>query len=416
MRWTFSVAAVAIVLVLASCSSVGTKPTPARPLTSDAPLPTPTPQPPTPTASPPPSTAPTSTTDAVAFADAQRGWGVGSTCALSCTLRVAATDTGGRTWGRSVVVATLPLSEAGDPFRVVGIRFQGDNGWIFGPNIYESHNGGRTWRKTLIGPILALEPYANEVWVVTGCATQDLTGCLPKLVDQRLGSDGWSPASPQPRLALSLDPGSAPSVLMERAPYGVAFLAQNTVTPPSQSQPPGSAVSPEGDLLFTSRNLGRSWQNLPAPCAGIQGIRSYDGVHVWILCSVPCCTGNWVKSVWTSADGGRTWSERSGTDPKRIGSIPFSGSAEALTVTTAGVGIFGASESGGIWRSSDSATTWRSTFIDVCIEGGNAVTETWFVTPLVGWALAGGSVDPQCPTFLNTVNGGLTWTSLRSPF
>src|ERR1700719_447422 len=111
-----------------------------------------------------------------------------------------------------------------------------------------------------------------------------------------------------------------------------------------------------------------------------------------------------------------SWSSVGTKHPKRIGSIPFSGSAGAPTVTTAGVGIFGASESGGNWRSSDSATTWRSTFIDVCIEGGNAVTETWFVTREVGWALAGGSVDPQCPSFLHTINGGLSWNPLRSPF
>lgn len=85
-------------------------------------------------------------------------------------------------------------------------------------------------------------------------------------------------------------------------------------------------------------------------------------------------------------------------------------------MTTAGVGIFGGSESGGIWRSSDSATTWSSTFTDLSIEGGNAVTETWFATPLVGWALPGSSADPQCPTLLRTVNGGLTWSTLRSPF
>jgi hypothetical protein len=414
MRWTFGVAAVAIALVMASCSAEGTKATSKVPSTSGASLPSLTPQPPTPTAWPATSYPPSSTTYAVAFADSQRGWSVGSTCSSTCTLLMAATDTGGRTWGPSVVIATLPRTDLGDPFASVAVRFVGGNGWIFGPNVYESHNGGRTWRETLRGPILALEPYEDEVWAVTGCSSQASAGCLPKLTAQRTGSDGWSSASPQPRFARSLSAGAAPFVLLERAPHGVAFLAQNTVTPPSQ--PGGAAVSPEGELLLSSRNLGRSWQSLRAPCAGIQGIRSVDGVHVWILCSIPCCTGNWVKSVWSSADGGRTWRERSGTDPMLTGSIPFYGSAEALTVTTAGVGIFGGSGSGGIWRSSDSGASWHSTFTDVCIEGGNEVTETWFATPLVGWALAGGSVDPQCPTFLRTLNGGLTWSPLRSPF
>jgi hypothetical protein len=415
MRGKASFAPVATVFVLAGCAAVGVKTPPVLPSIMVTPAPTAQLQLPTPTASPTPSNPPSSVTDAVAFANPEDGLGVGSICATSCTLEVAATETGGRTWNRSVVVATLPMTENGDPFVGAGVRFQGDDAWIFGPDAYESHDGGHTWRLTLGGPILALEPYEHEVWAVTGCATQDTIACLPRLMVSTIGSNQWSAVSPQPQFAHSLAAGAAPLVLMERAPGGVAFLAQNIVPGPEPASG-GQAVSPQGDLLLTSRNLGRSWQTLPTPCAGIQNVRSVDGVHVWLLCSIPCCTGNWVKSLWTSANGGVTWTERSSTDPTERGSIPFYGSAEALTVTTDGVGLLGASGSGGIWRSADLGTVWNATFVDDCIMGGDAVTETWFATPLIGWALAGGSVDPQCPTFLHTSNGGSTWSSLPSPF
>jgi hypothetical protein len=313
-----------------------------------------------------------------------------------------------------MVISTLPVTANGDPFANAGLRFQGDNVWVFGPNVYQSHDEGRTWLKTLRGPILALEPYQGEVWAVTGCEAEYTAGCTPRLMVSAVDGNTWSIASPQPRFALSVAAGAAPFVVMERAPYGVAFVAQNIVPPPTQ--PGGDAVSTQGQLLFTSNNLGRSWEPMPAPCAGIQSIRSVDGVHVWILCAAPCCTGNWVKSLWTSADGGRVWSERSGTDPIEKGSIPFGGSAGALTVTTAGVGVFGGSSAGGIWRSTDSGTTWQATWDDDCIMGGDAVSDIWFATALDGWALTSNSSDPQCPSFLRSTNGGVTWSGLSPPF
>jgi hypothetical protein len=402
---TVGIIAALTAVFVAACAPAG--PQPSR---TAAPTPTPDAQSPMPTASPPQA----STTDAVAFSSALHGLEVGSICASTCTIRVAITDTAGTTWGPSLAVATLPVSDGTSPIAALGVRFQGDNAWIFGPNVYESHDDGHTWRQTLSGPVLALEPYENEVWAVTGCSGQDSTGCRPRLMLSAAASDAWSLASTQPDLALSIAAASAPFVVMERAPHGVTFLAQNTVPPPAQTG--GQAVSPEGQLLFTSNNLGRSWQRLHAPCSGIQSVRSTDGVHVWVLCSVPCCTGNYVKSLWTSADGGHSWTERSGTDPQQTGSIPFSGSAQALTVTPAGVGVFGGSSSGGIWRSSDSGATWRQAWTDECIEGGNAVSETWFATPLDGWAVTGDTADPRCPTLLHSIDGGVTWSGLPSPF
>jgi hypothetical protein len=48
--------------------------------------------------------------------------------------------------------------------------------------------------------------------------------------------------------------------------------------------------------------------------------------------------------------------------------------------------------------------------------GGDAVSDVWFATALDGWALTSDSSDPQCPTFLRSINGGVTWSGLAPPF
>ena len=168
--------------------------------------------------------------------------------------------------------------------------------------------------------MLALEPDENEVWAVTGCSGRDSTGCL-QLIDSPATTDVWSIASPQPRFALSVATKSAPFVFIERAPVRRRVSKQKTrCLPPNPVG--GHKVSPEGQLLFTSNNLGRSWQSLRAPCSGIQDVRSIDGLHVWVLCSVPCCTQNYVKSVWTSAERRSQLDRALHTAPMSAGSIP----------------------------------------------------------------------------------------------
>jgi hypothetical protein len=48
--------------------------------------------------------------------------------------------------------------------------------------------------------------------------------------------------------------------------------------------------------------------------------------------------------------------------------------------------------------------------------GGDAVSDIWFATALDGWALTSDSSDPQCPSFLRSINGGVTWSGLSAPF
>lgn len=356
---------------------------------SPAPIPTPTPA------------VPVVALSSVVFADPFHGWSVGSDCFQQCSIEVATTMNGGISWQAPQIVGTVSTPPAGDFAAVAAdIRFVGQNGWIFGPGIFQTHDGGRSWHRTVDATIDSIEPYADTVWAIQGC---NAAPCTPRLLVSQPDSDTWQMAVPQPAFGVEApgQPGM-PGTVLERAPGGVAFV---------------STASQDGQqALYVSRDIGRSWQSLSAPCTGIVSVRSVDGQQVWALCSVPCCTQNYVKGLYVSSDGGQNWRRQAATDPTPAGSIPFRGSAEALAVTSPSVGLFGGFGEAGIWRSTDVGITWRPVFNDVCFGGGNAVAQLWFVNALNGWAVSGTSVDASCPSLLHTVNGGVTWTAIPSPF
>lgn len=345
-----------------------------------------------------PSPGPGSRLTSIAFSDAQHGWAVGVSCAGSCAVEFSATADGGNTWSvlQTVGVVT-PLSAT--PV-APAVRFVGQNGWIFGPGIFETHDGGTTWRHTVQSTVLALEPDAGTVWAIV-CATPPPT-CHGLMLASQPGSDSWIPAPVQPPIADGTQlEGTAPQAL-ERAAGGATFLS--TVT------------ADGGQGLDVTRDLGRSWSALSVPCSRIVSIRSLDSHRVWILCATPCCTGNWLKSVYVSSDGGVSWQQQSEAGKTMIGSIPFTGSAEALIVTSQTTALFGASGPAGVWRTSDSGVTWSPVFTDDCVQGGDPVSEVWFVDASHGWAVTAGGGQPGCPPLLRTTDGGVVWVPIASPF
>src|SRR5258708_35671973 len=118
----------------------------------------------------------------VAFATRSLGWAVGLRCrgsgaSGSCATLESSTADGGKTWSGAVVVAQPHYSE--DSLPRVHVRFRGLDGWVFGPGIYGTHNGGRTWRLQDDRPTLSLEPAGTSVWAVTGFIRAQL--CQPRL-------------------------------------------------------------------------------------------------------------------------------------------------------------------------------------------------------------------------------------------
>jgi len=339
------------------------------------------------------------------------GWAVGSSCVDStqiCTLLADETSNAGASWSRPISLGQFPEETSAGVWSptTLSIRFLGANLWVSGPGIYESHDRGATWKRVFSSPVLALEPAERTAWAIADCTTADpSTSCF--LLTSPIGSDVWSRAAVQPPIGAALYAGSGwASMLMERAPHGVAFVA-------SESPQPGSQ-----DWLAITRNDGGTWHKTQLPCTfGVAGLRSPDGTTVWLLCGGGGSAGSGPKAIYVSFDGGTTWKERANnlSNPP-VGSISAAGYASSLAVTGNGIALVGSLRAG-IIRSVDGGRLWRDAGSNAtCLLDGNGVTELWLLATGVGWALEenddGGS---QCPILIRTTNAGLTWNSERAP-
>jgi len=127
----------------------------------------------------------------------QRGWALSAApCGKGLCPRVAATRDGGRTW---TALPTPPgvIQEDGVfgcvPVACVSqIRFATPElGYLFGPGLYQTSDGGRTWRRLPSQPVEALEPSAGTVVRLTydhaGCPGP----CARAVQETTAGSASW---------------------------------------------------------------------------------------------------------------------------------------------------------------------------------------------------------------------------------
>lgn len=365
----------------------------------------------TPGATPTPSSLPVVGVSEVAFSDAVHGWAVGESCVDStetCTVLVDETSNAGASWSRPVALGNFPEegSPGGAPATALTIRFLGTNIWVSGPGIYESHDGGVHWKRVFTSAVEALEPADGTAWAIAGCSIPDPSASCA-LFTSPIGSDVWTRAAVQPPMGIAAYSAQYwVSVLLERAPNGVAFVAGGSAQPGGQ---PWVAIT---------RNDGATWRKSLLPCTfGIAGLRSPDGTTVWLLCGGGGGAGSGPKAVYVSVNGGTTWEERANdvSDPP-VGIISGAGYANGLAVTDGGIALISSSRAG-IIRSVDGGRIWSDSGSNAtCLLEGNGVTELWLLANGLGWALEeNDDGGPDCPLLIRTTDAGLAWTAESAP-
>ncbi|SRR6266545_3809033 len=128
----------------------------------------------------------------------QRGWALAALpCARGLCPRVTATGDGGRSWTALPIPPGVIQDENGTvncahAACVSQIRFATTRvGYLFGPALFQTDDGGRSWHRVPSRPVEAFEPSAGTVVRVvydhTGCPGP----CTRMVQETAAGSDTW---------------------------------------------------------------------------------------------------------------------------------------------------------------------------------------------------------------------------------
>jgi len=348
---------------------------------------------PSPTAVATPSSPPwVAPFEAIDFIDRSNGWAVIESDADKA-VEVIRTEDGGATWSAPVKVTSLNVPEGDNipPFRV---RFTSPQvGWVFGTGVFGTTDGGVSWKASnvpnLTFDIAAVGP---SVWAMAGCDDRNGSACPGTILQWDDTRGAWSALPHQPVLA------SGPFQLI-RVSTSVAYVAQQ---------------SEMDTRLVRTTNGGATWTPLETPCRGFgMPVATLDGVRLWMICPSQPSAGTQAKWTYTSDDAGAHWTLRSYSDgTSNLGSIPLSGCAQWLVITTTSTGFL-ANDRGDLYRSTDHGRTWMA--LDIS-RGEGFFPALQFVDVATGWAVAqvpGVTPDYRVGLF-RTTDGGATWRVVSS--
>ncbi|HTU73442.1 MAG TPA: hypothetical protein VMG38_07975 [Trebonia sp.] len=266
-----------------------------------------------------------------------RGWVLGvAPChhasTRTCT-NVISTSNGGATWTQAGQIPA-PTPPAGDATTgVTRIRFSTPAiGWAFGPDLYRTTDGGRSWTRQQIGgagtrQVLALATTATAAYAVTSpCAYQSGGSCkgpgLSVWRAQALTRGPWV------KTPLTLPFSDAADV----SAFGSTVYADD--------------ATQDGSHLYASTNGGSTFASRPVPCDDSQGIELVQAVassatKVALLCVGNAGIGKADKTVYRSADTGKTSTSAGTMGPYGIFSqLAVSPSGNLLVAAASAMGSF----------------------------------------------------------------------------
>ncbi|HUB43201.1 MAG TPA: hypothetical protein VMA72_30480 [Streptosporangiaceae bacterium] len=339
----------------------------------------------------------------MAWVSARRGWALeAAICGSGLCPRLAVTADSGRTWtrlpappgvwhpgGRYESGALIPGQVSFATPRI---------GYLFGPDLYQTTDGGLTWQRVPGPPVEALQPAAGTVVRVAYRGTGCPGPCTRLVQEAAAGSTKWRTLL---RIPDSLTASQAVSSQLIRQGRQVIYV-------PVYGNLAAGAGS-QHTVIFRSTDGGAAWRRLPDPCPGTGtathdavGIAAAPGGFLAALCAPRTGTGQ--DFVVTSADYGSAWSRPGPPPAAGTNWLIVAASPHRLALATGP-----ASGSGQVrYRllvSDDGGLTWKTAISGITRLNPHApaVASVGFTTPLAGWWIS----DPR--TAWITGDGGLTW-------
>jgi hypothetical protein len=330
------------------------------------------------------------------FVSGRTGWALGTgPCRprASCPVVLRTTSDFGQTW------SIVPAPPAGFGYTAAGIapgsvgqlRFADSrDGWVFGPALWATHDGGRTWRRIGTGGLAVLGLAAGNGQVIATfgrCPTADY-GCTSfRVYSSPAAADHWRPV-----------PGTAGSgrIASLMVAAGTGYVA--TVTAPIDARPPR--------MMLLSGPAGGSggWRRLTPPCPPRFRFSTAVAVTPHQTLAAGCGSepgaGSQLKRAYRSPDGGHTW--------RRLADPPAGGYVGGESVTPAGTMVL----SGGrmdLYLSWDGGRTWHtSPSLDRAgsLAGAGFELDATMITDTRGFAVQGGLHSHQ---IWLTGDTGHTW-------
>lgn len=288
-----------------------------------------------------------------------------------------ATTDGGKTWSE---VSQLSPSLVGDNPAVSKVRFATPrDGWVFGPQLWSTHDGGKTWRQ------IPESQQVGDVEAAAGVAYAVMGG---QLLRTPVGADAWQTVRQVGQ--------SATMALHGRAIWVVT--GQSGLT-----------------QLLTSAD-GDSWQTRPDLCSKLgsdwllSAVAPVTTSHVFLLCAGDPGGGSESKKLLFSTDGGLTASPTAAEPPR--GGIANGISAASDSV----VAVAASSGASWVYRSGDGGKTWQAPLQQG--DGGVGYYDVGFTTATQGVAIYGqaariGNPGATAPTLLMTHDAGATWSAVH---
>jgi hypothetical protein len=262
----------------------------------------------------------------VSFISTTEGWVLGSvTCGAAHCPALVHTRNGGATWSTVPVPATAVTAYRdldGSTYGVSTVVFaNAKDGWLFDPELWATHDGGRTWIPLTVpgalgGEVLALAAANGRAHLVFYDNNTHF-----RIESTAVHSDAWTLA----HRALSVGAGPVPTIQIALAGSG-GWILQNDRT-----------------VVNGARLVGGTWSSWTPACASVIGpayLAAASSSTLFAACDVGLWSTPAGEHLYRSTNGGASFSRVGATLPTYPGDSAAAGSSSTILVA----GIRGSGE------------------------------------------------------------------------